>query len=143
MADLEAQIMQWRRELAESLGGSAEILEELEGHLRDELGRLMQAGQTAEQAFAAAVAGLGGPDTIAAEFARVAPSAPWLPVRLAIVALIAWAGCLGGLMIAGLRGNLELLLAAHVGAITLGYTTTLVAGTLAACYLVARPFGAP
>jgi hypothetical protein len=143
MANLEERITQWRRELAESLGGSAEVLEELEGHLRDEVGRLVQAGQPAEHAFDAAVTRLGGPQALAAEFARLAPPVSWLPVRLAFVVFIAAAGCLGGLLIAGLRGNLDVLLAAHVGAVTLGYTTTLLVGTLAACYLVARPFGAP
>ena len=78
---------------AESLGGSAEVLEELEGHLRDEIGRLVQAGQPAEQAFDAAVTRLGSPQALAAEFARLAPTVSWLPVRLAFVVFIAAAGC--------------------------------------------------
>src|SRR5260370_30050969 len=105
MANLEERITQWRRELAESLGGSAEVLEELEGHLRDEIGRLVQAGQPAEHAFDAAVTRLGAPQALAAEFARLAPPVSWLPFRPAFVVVIATAGCLGGLLIAGLRGN--------------------------------------
>jgi hypothetical protein len=143
MANLEERIGRWRRELAESLGGSAEALEELEGHLRDEVARLMQAGQSAEQAFEAATARLGDGPALAAEFARAQPAAPWWPVRVGFGALVACAGWLAGLMLARLGGDLDLLLAVHVGAITLGYTTTLLIGALAACYVVARPFGVP
>ena len=145
MADLEERIGQWRHELAESLGGSAEWLEELEGHLRDEVQRLVQAGQPMEQAFAAAVARVGGAPALAAEFARVTPTAPWWPIRMAIVAVIALAGWLVGLLFtSGRLGDLPgLLLATHVTAVTLGYSMTLLVGTLATCYVLARPFGRP
>ena len=145
MADLEERIGQWRHELAESLGGSAEWLEELEGHLRDEVQRLVQAGQPMEQAFAAAVAQVGGAPALAAEFARGTPASPWWPVRVAVIASIALAGLLVGVLFtSGRLGDpLGLLLATHVTAVTLGYTLTLLVGTLAACYVLARPFGKP
>ena len=145
MADLEERIRKWRGEQAESLGGSAEVLEELEGHLRDEVHRLALAGRPMEEAFADAVARLGSPPALAAEFARVTPTTPWLPIRVAVVALIAMGGGLVGFLFASdrLHGGLGLLLATHITAVTLGYTTTLLVGALAACYLLARPFGVP
>jgi Cytochrome C assembly protein len=145
MADLEERIGQWRRELAESLGGSAEVLEELEGHLRDEIRRLVLAGRPMEQAFVDAVGRLGSPQALASEFARVTPTTSWLPIRVAVVALIALAGWLVGMLFTSdrLHGQLGLLLATHITAVTLGYTTTLIVGALAACYLLARPFGVP
>jgi hypothetical protein len=143
MPSREERIGQWRRELAESLGGTAEALEELECHLRDEIARLVQAGGTADAAFAAAAARLGSPAVLAGEFSRGASATPWLPIRLALVIFIAGAGWLVGLLMPRLSEDLGTLLAAHVIAITLGYTATLVVGALAACYTVARPFGVP
>jgi hypothetical protein len=139
MADLENRFAQWRRELAEALGGSAETLEELEEHLRDDVNRRIAAGEPPGAAFAAAAAHMGNPAALAAEFARVTPPAPWLPVRFAVIALLAYAGLLGGILWS--RGGT--LLGMHVVCITLGYSITLVVGALAACYVVARPFGTP
>jgi len=139
MATLDERIARWRHDLAEALGGTAETLEELEGHLRDDVARRVQDGQPVEEAFDAAAAGLGSPAELAAEFARTTP-ATWLPVQVALIGLIAVAGCLVGLLT---RRSDDPLLAVHILAVTLGYTTTLVVGTLAACYLVARLFGAP
>jgi Cytochrome C assembly protein len=148
MADLDDRFAQWRHRLAEALGGSAEVLEELEGHLRDEVVRRVAQGQSADEAFAEAAEQLGRPAALAAEFARVAPPAPWLPVRFALVVLIAGAGWLAGMLSVNLgtpqfREDLGALLAVHIIAVTLGYSTTLIVGALAACYVLARPFGLP
>jgi hypothetical protein len=83
---------------------------------------------------------LGRPGDIAAEFAKVpAAPAPWLPVRLTWV---------GGILLAGAMlmplwpkftaGGLTSVLAAHMGAVMLGYVATLLLGFLAACYFLAR-----
>ena len=145
MADLEDRIGQWRRDLAESLGGSAEVLEELEGHLRDAVHRLVQAGQPMEEAFEAAVAQLGSSPALVAEFARVTPTASWWPIRVAVIAWIAFAGWLVGQLFTSGRLDkaLGLLLATHITAVTLGYVMTLLIGALATCFVLARPFGLP
>jgi hypothetical protein len=135
MANLEERIAEWRRHCAEALGGTAETLEELESHLRDELSRRVQEGRSIDDGFAAATAQLGEPRALAAEFARARTPAPWLPVRLAFIVLIASAGWLAGMLMPWLRESQGPLLALHVAAITLGYGTTLLVGTLAACYL--------
>lgn len=139
MASLEDRFAQWRRELAETLGGSAETLEELEGHLRDEVQRRIAAGESADTAFTDAATQLGSPAALAAEVARGQSAVPWLPVRLAVIVLIAGAGWLGGMLLP----RHDQLLAAHVLSVTLGYSITLLIGAVAACYVLSRPFGAP
>jgi Cytochrome C assembly protein len=145
MAELEARIEQWRREQAETLGGSAEVLQELEDHLREEVQQRTQAGQSVDQAFTAAVARLGSPQELATEFARVALPSPWLPVRLVLAALFVLAGWLIGILFTSNRlGNeLGLLLVTHITTITLGYAMTILIGVLVACYVLSRPFGGP
>jgi len=141
MCDLESRIEQWRRSLAESVG-RREVIDELESHLRDEFQRLVQTGQPPEQAFATAAARLGSPQALAAEFAKVPPAAPWLPVRWVTVAQIAVAALLLGLLLTRIRdGRMGLLLASHVFAVTLGYCGVFFVGALAVCYILVRPFG--
>jgi len=141
MYDLESRIEQWRRSLAESVG-RREVIDELESHLRDEFQRLVQTGQPPEQAFATAAARLGSPQALAAEFAKVPPAAPWLPVRWVTVAQLAVAALVLGLLLTRIRdGRMGLLLASHVFAVTLGYCGVLFVGALAVCYILVRPFG--
>ena len=128
--------------MAQLLAGRGDVLDELEGHLRDELDELMRAGHSPDEAVGLAVRRLGEPGEIAAEFAKLpAARAPWLPVRLA------WAG--GALLAASMlmplwpkltAGGLASLMAGHMAAVMLGYVATLLVGFLAACYFLARPF---
>src|ERR1700722_16631787 len=88
MFDLEQRIHEWRQTQINALDGRAEGAEELESHLREEVQRLVQSGQTLEHAWQAALRGLGNPQELAAEFARVGSSHPvaWLPARLLLFA---------------------------------------------------------
>jgi hypothetical protein len=47
MPDLETGIRQWKRSLAIAFGGSGEIVEELESHLREEIDRRLPVSQRA------------------------------------------------------------------------------------------------
>jgi hypothetical protein len=141
MPEREELIARWRRNLAETTGCTNEVLDELESHLRDELQQLLQAGHSEEQAFALATSRLGPPRALATEFAKVAEPASWLPVRVATFAATILAALLVGfLLLRWQEGRLELLLATHVGAVTLGYSISLLAGTLTICYVVSRSF---
>ncbi|HTQ39099.1 MAG TPA: permease prefix domain 1-containing protein [Pirellulales bacterium] len=84
MPDLEKQIAQWKASLKTVLGDSDEIVDELESHLREEIDRLIRAGDAAETAFLTAQAKLGQPADIAAEYARAAAPAFWFPVSFGI-----------------------------------------------------------
>jgi len=141
MPELEPFIAQWRRNLAEKAGCTKEVLDELESHLREEIQRLRQTGHPPEQAMILATSRLGSPATLGAEFAKVARPAPWLPVRLVMVlytVLILAVLFLGYSLVRG--QNTRILLAVHVGAVTLGYSTSFFIGLLAICYVMQRPF---
>jgi hypothetical protein len=141
MPEREQLIAQWRRNLAETTGCTKEVLDELESHLRDDVQQFMQAGHSEEQALALAASRLGHPRVLAAEFAKITGPASWLPARLATFAAVAVAALLVGYLLGRHQdGRFELLLAVHVGAITIGYTYSLLAGTLVICYVAARAF---
>jgi hypothetical protein len=139
MFDLEEGIRHWRQAQAHALGGSAEILDELESHLREEVQRLIAAGQTPASAWETALARLGDPRQLAAEFGKV--SAPGtlrrLPARVAVLALlgIGLAWLIGTNVIPGKFGG---LLAVHAFTITIGYLMTFAVGFLAVWALLSR-----
>jgi hypothetical protein len=84
MGDIEGRIIQWRLSMPRLLPGRGEVLDELEGHLRDDVDAPTRGGHPPDEAVEMAMNRLGRPDDIAGEFAKLpAAPAPWLPVRLA------------------------------------------------------------
>jgi hypothetical protein len=70
MFNLDKAILEWRRGM---IGGGikrAVLLEELEGHLRQDVEQQMQLGITAQEAFKIAVARIGRTDELKLEFAK-------------------------------------------------------------------------
>ena len=128
MEDIERQIERWRRGLPASLAGCADVIDELEGHLRDELARLVAGGVPADEAWAKAVERLGTPDALAAEFAKV-PPARWLPGTVVpAIVLVAGLG-IGGPIASRVWGReAGPLLAIHVLTVAWGYLAALAAG---------------
>jgi hypothetical protein len=142
MRDSEQRIAQWRQSQA-AAGCGPDVLDELESHLREEMRRLVLAGEPEERALEAALSRLGSPGAIAAEFAKVAPLADWLPIRLAygLVLVLAGAACvLAGLFRGAGETPASFLLRVHVAAITFGYVTVFISGALAICYVLDRLF---
>jgi hypothetical protein len=141
MSELERSLEQWRRTLAGSPGLTADAIAELESHLREEVQRLLETGVEPERAVALAVEKLGTPQALAREFTKVAPEpiAPWWPLRVVVGAAALLALLLVALLMARcLNGSMEVLLAVHVGAVTIGYSLSFVAAVLALCYVVQR-----
>ena len=68
--DLEAQIAHWRGYLRRRQAIHAPDVEELEGHLRDQLAALVDTGLSADEAFLVAVKRMGNLDALSLEFAR-------------------------------------------------------------------------
>jgi hypothetical protein len=143
MFDLEERIRHWRQAQAHALGGRAEVLDELESHLREEVQRLVAAGQTLASAWETALARLGDPRQLADEFGKVSAlgALGWLPARV-VVALLALLG-LGLAWVIGtnlhpVQKQFSVLLASHVFTIDLGYSTTLAVGFLAVWALLSR-----
>jgi hypothetical protein len=145
MPELETRIQEWKRSLAIAFGGSGEILEELESHLREEIDRLMQAGQAPDAALAAAQAKLGRPVDLAAEYARAVPPAHWLPIRVGLALLVLLLGSFTWMFVVpGFRPGGDVLLALHVAAVVAGYAAGFYAGLLGICYVgcwLIRPIG--
>ncbi len=135
MPDLEARLREWKRSLSVAFGGASEIVEELESHLREEIDRLVQAGQQPDAALAAAQAKLGRPGALAAEYARASAPESWLPIwiclapPLLVLGLIAWVFFLPKLLIG------QTLLVAHVASLIAGYLVAFYGGMVGACYV--------
>jgi hypothetical protein len=78
MFDLNEALAAWRRQMAAGGITSAEVLDELEGHLRDDVEEQVRAGADAEAAFDSAVRRIGPAAALTKEFAKAArPKAAW------------------------------------------------------------------
>lgn len=71
MNNLERDIADWRRKLSDAGIKSAEVLDELEGHLREDIERRARLGGDAAQLFQRAVAQFGQPQSLKAEFDQI------------------------------------------------------------------------
>jgi hypothetical protein len=70
MDSLESQIAEWRAYVARAPAVNGHDVDELEGHLRDQIAELDAAGLTDDEAFLVAVKRMGDVDTLSREFAR-------------------------------------------------------------------------
>ena len=67
---IEAQIAQWRAWLRRRPAMRPPDIDELEGHLRDQIAALVDAGLSGDEAFLVAVKRMGSLDAVSREFAR-------------------------------------------------------------------------
>src|SRR5438477_7420914 len=74
---LEEQIAQWRAYVRRRQALHGPDVEELEGHLRDQLMALTEAGLAADEAFLVAVKRMGSLDALSREFARAHSERLW------------------------------------------------------------------
>ena len=74
---LEEQIAQWRAYLHRREAIHGPDVEELEGHLRDQLAALTEAGLAGDEAFLVAVKRMGSLDALSREFARAHSGRLW------------------------------------------------------------------
>ena len=71
MFDLEESISEWRRQMQAAGVKHPEIVDELESHLREDVARRVQSGESQEQAFEGAVQGVGQASLLGHEFAKL------------------------------------------------------------------------
>ena len=71
MFNLEQSISEWRGQLLSAGVKNPDIVDELESHLREDLARRVQSGESEEQAFEGAVQGLGQASLLKHEFAKL------------------------------------------------------------------------
>jgi hypothetical protein len=70
MDGVEEQVAEWRAYVARAPAVDGRDVDELEGHLRDQIAELDAAGLTADEAFLVAVKRMGDLDALSREFAR-------------------------------------------------------------------------
>jgi hypothetical protein len=80
---LEEQIAQWRTYLLSRRAFHGSDIEELEGHLRDQLVALTEAGLSGDEAFLVAVKRMGSLDALSREFARAHSERLWKQLVIA------------------------------------------------------------
>jgi hypothetical protein len=80
---LEEQIGQWRAYLRGRQALHGPDVEELEGHLRDQLAALAEAGLSGDEAFLVAVKRMGSLDALSREFARAHSERLWKQLVIA------------------------------------------------------------
>ena len=80
---LEEQIAQWRAYVRRRQAIHGPDVEELEGHLRDQLAALTEAGLTGDEAFLVAVKRMGSLDALSREFARAHSERLWKQLVMA------------------------------------------------------------
>jgi hypothetical protein len=71
MNNFEADIADWRRQLVAAGIESADVLDELESHLREEIERRVRSGGDGSQLFERAVSQFGSPQSLKAGFDRI------------------------------------------------------------------------
>ena len=74
---LETQFAEWRSYMGRRRGVRDTDVEELEGHLRDTVGDLVEVGLRPDEAFLVAVKRMGSQDELSMEFARVHSERLW------------------------------------------------------------------
>ena len=82
-APLEEQIGQWRAYLRRRRAITGPDVEELEAHLRDQVGVLVQSGLAEDEAFLIAVKRMGSLDALSREFAREHSERLWKQLVIA------------------------------------------------------------
>src|SRR5688572_4287557 len=80
---IEDQIAQWRTYLRRRQAVHGPDVEELEGHLRDQLAALTEGGLAADEAFLIAVKRMGSLDALSREFARAHSERLWKQLVIA------------------------------------------------------------
>jgi len=71
MFDLEQAVAQWRQELLATGIKAPQVLDELEAHLREDVGRQSKSGTCAQDAFGIAVQNLGKAHLLKNEFGKI------------------------------------------------------------------------
>ncbi len=77
MHNLDQSITQWKVAMQRETACSKDDLEELEGHLREQIAALMNVGLSEQEAFSIGVSRLGSPSELGHEYAKASPVRVW------------------------------------------------------------------
>jgi len=128
MFNLEQSISDWRKQLLAAGVKNPLPLEELESHLRADINHLVASGQPEAAAFQIAIARVGSPGTVGAEFKKTSPY--WS--RPMLIGSSVWAALAALFLVVIMRywadWKWSLLLSVHVFCVTMGYAAAFLAG---------------
>lgn len=140
MFNLEQSIAKWRQQMLGAGIRTPKPLNELEGHLREDIRVLVSAGEPEARAFELAVSRLGSPGSVQTEFDKIR-SASIRPVKIASVLWLGVVIVLAALLSRGLfTRRWDFLLYVHVLSVTAGYSTAFLVGGLGVSYVCWRRF---
>ncbi len=136
MFERDRAISEWRQQMAAGGIRSPDALDELESHLRDDLGALVSGGIPEAQAFRLAASRLGDAGAVSLEFKKLHKSSS-LPLTIGAWLWIGLATALAaGLLVA--PGKHSSLLMAHIFFLTTGYAAAFLAGGFGIYYVCCR-----
>ncbi len=142
MFDLEQAIADWRRRMLAAGVNNSNVLDELESHLREDIGALLSAGMLEEQAFQRALSRVGSPIPLRTEFDKLKRKRCWPVVvgsRLWVYGVIVLAMIFSwNLFVEGRN----FLLSAHIFSLTAGFVAALLPGCFGICYVSYQLFHA-
>jgi hypothetical protein len=135
MPDLEEKIAGWRKRMAAGGINTPAVLDELEGHLREEIRGRLSAGDSENQACERAVARIGSAKAMRAEFNKI-KGATGLPVMIGVSI---WSLLVVVVVVFVLRrmavGKMYPLLFTHIIILTSGYLAAFLAGGFGILYV--------
>ena len=138
MFDLDGAISEWRQQMAVSGIKSSNVLDELEGHLRADIGTLVSAGMPEAQAFRLALSHLGDVRTVGYEFKKLG-NVSATPLKIGTLLWMSFSTLLAtGLLTGALPGKPSLLLMGHTFCLTAGYIATFLTGGFGIYYVCCR-----
>jgi len=135
MFKLDQAMANWRRQQAEGGACSPEVLDELEGHLNEEIRRLVAEGISEAAAFKTAVSLLGEPKSLTGEFRRLSNRWPMALSSRSLLCSGVLLALITALLAARLLGKSSPLLLAHTLTLTIGDVAAFFAGGLGIGYV--------
>ena len=137
MYNLERAISDWRKQMLAAGIKTRTALDELENHLREDIARLLTAGNSEAEAFQIAAARVGNPGSVVTEFKKNDIFFTSVKVGLLVWASLS-AALLTFLFSKWFGGKLSLLLLAHIFSLTAGYGAAFLAGGVGVYYVCCR-----
>ena len=140
MHNLDQSIAEWRKTISRTPSLGPDTLDELESHLRETIGALVESGIPEPEALQRALAQLGPVGDVSTEFQKLRP-ATWLPLKIVTVI----GGVLALMMLSSMVDVFQhrpwnSLLAAHSYVLALGYGAGVLLGVLGMCFVIQRSF---
>ena len=140
MFNLDQAIPEWRQQMAADGIKSSQVLDELEGHLREDIRALASDGMPEAHAFHLAVSRLRCTDSLSTEFKKLSHTSS-MPLKIGALLWTGLSTALAARLLMGvIPGKLSPLLSAHIFSLTAGYAAAFLTGGFGVYYVCCRWF---